>query len=868
MRKRRARGESRFKGRGQFAARGRPASVAETLERRTLLSSSVSHIFVSQSPNEISDFSGDGSTINATAIASVLKPGAASGPDVFAINQSGNISEYTTDGTLVTSTLIAGLTTAQAIAISGSDLFVASNVGNVGTVGEYTLSGGVVNASLISGIARPTNITVSGDDLFIACAGVNSGVTAGFVAEYTTAGAVVNPLLITGLYYPNQLAVVGSSIFLKTAFDFSQYSLSGVEIRYSVLPMDEVALGIAASQTELFVLYSIYVDSTYSMQEGGPGYICEYLGSGTEVNDQLVSGLNSPTGLCVEDDPSVVPGPQLSFASQPENGTVGAPIGPAIQVDVTDASGVIDSADNSPVTLSLTGLSDGVLWGKTTVNAVAGVATFSDVSVSTKGIDYRLLATDADDSLALSDSFWMDDPSLQIDNISPDSYFAGTAIPKVSVAIFDTNGHILTTDNSTMSLTLIGTGSSSGILDSTVTAVAEQGTATFTNIPLSNAGTFYLKATDGPDYDETSGTLTVLAVPTGLVPSITHGTYPTNAVQGNLIGGFEAVDVTDIDSSLKRGIYHINLYLSSNGSIDNTSDLIASEKTGILVKAGGTIHLRVPIKRQPMELTAGTYNVLAKLTDASGNFSASLAGPALTVANRIISISGSVVGLTGSPNWVSGLKSGSAFTVKLANTGNIAERGKFHIYIGASIDGTLSSNTLQINTVSPSLHIAPGQIVAIRVPVKKIPLVSDAGQYVILASEADPLGFVAWLASDFDVNISPAFVALSINQISVTPGNVKIGGIAKLSAKITNNGNITAAGLADTDLAVSIDDVTEFAPLEDLKTPLHLAPGHGAIVRWKLKTKGLSTGMYYPVVALAISADSVTEFGETPFTLG
>jgi hypothetical protein len=94
----------------------------------------------------------------------------------------------------------------QAIAVSGSDLFIADDSGN--RLGEYTTSGTTVNASLIvgSGLNGASRIAISGSDIFVAnYAGGKAG--SGTISEYTTSGATVNPALVTGLDAPAGLVV-------------------------------------------------------------------------------------------------------------------------------------------------------------------------------------------------------------------------------------------------------------------------------------------------------------------------------------------------------------------------------------------------------------------------------------------------------------------------------------------------------------------------------------------------------------------------------------------------------------------------------------------------------------------------------------
>jgi hypothetical protein len=142
-----------------------------------------------------------------------IAPGVArAGDTIFETNRASNpgdgtIGAYTTAGAAVNPSLISGLYLPTAIAVSGSDIFVA-NAGD-GTIGEYTTSGAVVNAALITGLTSPTAIAVSGSDLFVA----NSGT--GIIAKCTTSGTKVDAGLISGLGAPLGLAVSGSDLLSR-----------------------------------------------------------------------------------------------------------------------------------------------------------------------------------------------------------------------------------------------------------------------------------------------------------------------------------------------------------------------------------------------------------------------------------------------------------------------------------------------------------------------------------------------------------------------------------------------------------------------------------------------------------------------------
>jgi hypothetical protein len=100
--------------------------------------------------------------------------------------------------------------------------------------------------------------------------------------------------------------------------------------------------------------------------------------------------------------PVIVP-KQLVFAVQPSQTPVGVAIAPPIQVAALDASGQTVTGFTGLVTMTLQGKKGtGKLSGTTRVNAVAGVATFSDLSIDRPGTGYVLRATTSAPSLAVN----------------------------------------------------------------------------------------------------------------------------------------------------------------------------------------------------------------------------------------------------------------------------------------------------------------------------------------------------------------------------------------------------------------------------------------------------------------------------------
>jgi hypothetical protein len=99
----------------------------------------------------------------------------------------------------------------------------------------------------------------------------------------------------------------------------------------------------------------------------------------------------------------VGPPHQLAFSQQPSNTAVGATITPAVRVEIQDALGYLVTTATNTVTLSLLNNAGGAtLSGTKSRAAVAGVATFDNLSIDKVGAGYKLRANS--DSLTEVDS--------------------------------------------------------------------------------------------------------------------------------------------------------------------------------------------------------------------------------------------------------------------------------------------------------------------------------------------------------------------------------------------------------------------------------------------------------------------------------
>jgi Big-like domain-containing protein len=94
---------------------------------------------------------------------------------------------------------------------------------------------------------------------------------------------------------------------------------------------------------------------------------------------------------------------KLGFSVQPVDHTAGDAFG--VTVLVQDVNGATVPASSAPVTLTLNGGPAGTLQGTTTVNAVQGVATFSNLVITRAGTGYTLTAGSAPLTSATSSPF-------------------------------------------------------------------------------------------------------------------------------------------------------------------------------------------------------------------------------------------------------------------------------------------------------------------------------------------------------------------------------------------------------------------------------------------------------------------------------
>lgn len=136
----------------------------------------------------------------------------------------------------------------------------------------------------------------------------------------------------------------------------------------------------------------------------------------------------------------------------------------------------------------------------------------------------------------------------------PTGTTAGTAIsPPVTVAVEDSGGNVLTTDNtSNVTLSLVQVSGSGTLNGGTQTMAASSGVATFTNLIVSAPGTYQLQATDNGDLpSETfnSATFTITGSAGGAA-KLVYVQPPTGALAGATITPAVTIAVEDANGNV------------------------------------------------------------------------------------------------------------------------------------------------------------------------------------------------------------------------------------------------------------------------------------------------------------------------------
>jgi hypothetical protein len=201
---------------------------------------------------------------------------------------------------------------------------------------------------------------------------------------------------------------------------------------------------------------------------------------------------------------------QLFVSDAPVIATAGQVFDPGVTVVVEDAYGNTVTSNASPITLSVSSGPGGFASGSTlTANAVNGVAKFSHVILNAAG-SYIVAASSGSLTVGKSPPITVSAAAAAKLAIvgAPRSGTAGQTLSAVQVAVEDQYGNIVTSNTSTMSVT-VSSGPAGFASGSTTTVAAVKGVATFSKLILGTKGRYTLKVSDGSLTSATTQSFTV-----------------------------------------------------------------------------------------------------------------------------------------------------------------------------------------------------------------------------------------------------------------------------------------------------------------------------------------------------------------------
>jgi hypothetical protein len=191
---------------------------------------------------------------------------------------------------------------------------------------------------------------------------------------------------------------------------------------------------------------------------------------------------------------------RLVFTRQPTTTTAGATMAPAVEVTLVDAQGSTITTFTGNVHLDIApnaNPSGGVLAGTVDVNAVAGVATFSNLSITKAGSGYRLQATADGLTAVTSGSFGINAGIAHHPKflVQPSNTTPNTPIkPAVQVAVMDVYDNVATSFTGTVYMGIANDGSvtkNATLEPSGTQRAAAAGIATFEDLKINLVGIGY-----------------------------------------------------------------------------------------------------------------------------------------------------------------------------------------------------------------------------------------------------------------------------------------------------------------------------------------------------------------------------------------
>ena len=498
---------------------------------------------------------------------------------------------------------------------------------------------------------------------------------------------------------------------------------------------------------------------------------------------------------------------KLAFTQQP-NASYASGAKITVKVSIENASGAVVTSDTSAVTLALSGGSAGATFGGTkTVNAVAGVATFSNLTVDKVGSGYVLNASDGALTAAVSSGFAITTGAASSIAFTTQPAVGGniaavSTIPLVA-HVQDVAGNPVAGQSVTLSLAT-NPGTSTLTVGANPLSTDASGNVTFASVSLNKIGTGYsFKATDTTTpLTATGNAFNIIA---GAPTSLTLTTQP--AVNSNVAVGTAIPLITHLSDAAGNPVqgHGIQLSIATNpgsATLTVTANPLGSDASGNatfanvkLNKTANGYALKVVDNSVPsVTATSNSFNIVAgapaqlKFVQQPGNGVAGVAlSPAVTVQvldaqNNVVVADNNTVTLSvsaGPGSFDPGTTLSAPLNAGVATFGNLLFRTA-----GAGYQLTASDSADALASApSSTFAIAPGvpRLVFTTEPANvprgsapgAIAVTEDDGSGNVLADNTSSVDFtIAACGGTVDLgsaNMSNGVATLNVQQPFYTP---------------------------------------------------------------------------------------------------
>ena len=436
---------------------------------------------------------------------------------------AGVVTMAITPGTGTSGAILSG-TTAE-LPVGGVATFPNLNIDKAGT--GYTLS--ATATGLTSAVSATFNIVAAAAQRLV------------FTIQPATtiAGAVITPAI---------------QVSARDAFGNAATGFTG---SVTIAIVTNPAGGVLTGTTVIAPVTGIAVFSDLGIDKAGSGYRLLATAAGVTPDTSAFFDIAASAAA------------RLDFTVQPSTIVAGATMAPAVQVTAHDAFGNTLTGFTGAVALAIgtNGGSPfpGTLSGTNVVTAIAGVATFLNLSIDKAGSGYTLVATATGFTGATSAAFNVAPGAATrlFFSVQPGSVTAGTAFaPAVQVSAVDLFGNLDTNFTGNVAIA-IASNPGGGVLSGTSIRAAAHGVTTFADLNIDRTGTGYTLAATAAGL--TAATSVAFSVNAGTATRLQFSVQPSSTTAGNTITPAVRVSAVDQLGNLTSFTGNVTVAIGTNG---------------------------------------------------------------------------------------------------------------------------------------------------------------------------------------------------------------------------------------------------------------------------------------------------------------